>query len=104
MRKLIFAAAITVISFVFASAFSAETNENVMLTDEQKQEISKMHNEAMNQKVAIINKYVEYGVYSEAKADKMIEHVKAKYDKLEKNGYIPNWERKPHHSKQHQSE
>ncbi|WP_153403369.1 DUF2680 domain-containing protein [Gracilibacillus oryzae] len=92
--------AVLFMTFAFASEFSAETNQNVKLTDEQKQEMAKLQNDMMNQKVAIINKYVEYGVLPEEKAKKMIDHLEAKLDKLEENGFIPKWDRKPHHHKQ----
>ncbi|MFC4403920.1 DUF2680 domain-containing protein [Gracilibacillus xinjiangensis] len=99
MKKWIALAIFAIIITVgFGSPFSAETEENGKLTDEQKQEMAIMHNEVWKQKVAIIEKYVEFGIYTEEKAKKMIDHLKAKYTKLEENDYIPKWDREnPHH-------
>lgn len=64
-------------------------NEEVELTSEQKDELAFLHKNLMDQKIGIINKYVEYGVITEEKGKEMIEHLEKRYQQLEKNEFIP---------------
>ncbi|WP_216827725.1 YckD family protein [Alkalihalobacterium elongatum] len=81
----------------------AEFNDNkaevqdVELTEEQKQELGALHKEALEKKKEIIEKYVEFGVFTEEKGDKIIKKFESHYKKLEDNGYIPKWDHKRKH-------
>ncbi|MGF7186733.1 uncharacterized protein YlaN (UPF0358 family) [Desulfitispora alkaliphila] len=37
----------------------------------------------------MVNKYVEYGVISKEKGNKIISHMEKRYEKLEENDFIP---------------
>ena len=75
-------------------------NKDVQLTEEQKQEMAKMQMDALEHKKQIINKYVEYGVISEKKADKIVTKFEKHYAKMEENGFIPKWDKHDkHHNK-----
>ncbi|MFV8829062.1 YckD family protein [Alkalihalobacterium sp. APHAB7] len=81
----------------------AEFNDNeaevqeVELTEEQKQELAVLHKEAFEKKKEIIEKYVEFGVFSEEKGNKIIKKFESHYEKLEDDGYIPKWDHKRKH-------
>lgn len=64
-------------------------NFDVELTKEQKDELAFLHKSLMDQKIGIINKYVEFGVFTEGKGKKLIEHMEKHYKELEKNEFIP---------------
>jgi hypothetical protein len=72
----------------------SESKTKVQLTDAQKQELAAIHGNIMEQKRALFTKYVEFGIISEAKAKEILTHIEEKHAKLEKNGYIPNWDKK----------
>ncbi|ARK32265.1 YckD family protein [Halalkalibacter krulwichiae] len=74
----------------------------VTLTEEQKTEMAALQTQMLEQKKVILNKYVEYGVFTEEKAQKIIAHMDKHYKKLEENGFIPTWDRK--HGKHHNEE
>lgn len=76
-------------------------NPEVQLTKEQKDELSLLHKNLMDQKIGIINKYVEYGVFTEKKGKEIIEHMEKHYNELEKNEFIPTCHKK---YKKHQRE
>lgn len=90
------------IGLVFTSA-AAQTNseteetKEVKLTEEQKNELAKLYGEAFEKKKEIISKYVEYGVFSQEKGDKLMEHIESHYKKLEENNYIPKYGHHKHH-------
>lgn len=69
-------------------------NTNITLTKQQKEEMAILQKNALNQKIGIINKYVEYGVFTEEKGEKIITHMEEYYEKLEDNGFIPKWDKK----------
>jgi len=83
------------------SEAGAESPADVKLTQEQQTEMSILQKDALNQKIAIINKYIEYGVFTEEKGQKIISHLEERYNKLEQNGFIPKWDKahKNHHNK-----
>ena len=78
----------------------AETPTDVKLTEEQQEEMSNLQKDALEKKKEIINKYVEYGVFTEEKGQKIISHIEERYSKLEQNGFVPKWEKdhKKHHN------
>ncbi len=45
-----------------------------------------------DQKKEIIDKYVEYGVFTEEKTQKIKSHMDECFHKLEENRFIPNWD------------
>ncbi|KHF40742.1 YckD family protein [Halalkalibacter okhensis] len=78
----------------------AEEPADVKLTEEQKTEMAGLHKELFDQKKEIITKYVEYGVFTEEKGQKIISHIDKHYNKLEENGFVPKWDKKHHHHKE----
>lgn len=68
-----------------------QNEKNVQLTDEQKEELNELHMELMELRKELIEKYIEFGVISEEKGKKMIEHMEKHYEKLKENGFIPRW-------------
>ncbi|MFA9559758.1 YckD family protein [Evansella sp. AB-rgal1] len=70
---------------------------DVTLTEEQKNEMEALQKQALDQKKEIINKYVEYGVFTEDKGKKIISHFEKHYNMLEKNGFVPKWDKKRKH-------
>jgi hypothetical protein len=104
MKKLGIIATLMLLSIglVFTSAsaqMNPETEETkeVKLTEEQKDELAKLYGEAFEKKKEIISKYVEYGIFTEEKGDKLIEHIESHYKKLEENDYIPKYGHHKHH-------
>ncbi|MBD1382029.1 YckD family protein [Metabacillus arenae] len=89
---------IGVLGFI-PSAAGAESFTDVKLTEEQKKEMSALQKEVMEQKKEIINKYIEYGVFTEEKGQKIISHLEKHYNKLKQNGFVPKLDKK--HSKHH---
>ena len=79
----------------------AETPTEVKLTEVQQEEMSILQKEALEKKKEIINKYVEYGVFTDEKGQKIISHIEERYSKLEQNGFVPKWDKdhNKHHSK-----
>lgn len=83
--------------FVGMNGISAESmNKDVELTDEQKQEMQQLQQESLEYEKSIIDKYVEYGVFSQEKAEKIKNHLEERYAKLEENGFVPKWDKKHH--------
>ncbi|WP_058307649.1 DUF2680 domain-containing protein [Gracilibacillus massiliensis] len=76
----------------------AEKSDEVTLTDVQIEEMKNLQQQALENEISIISKYVEYGVFSKEKGEKIIEHLEGKYQTLEENKFIPKWNRK-HHKK-----
>jgi len=68
------------------------------LTEQQKSEIAALYKDIFAKRKEIVNKYKEYGVITEEKANKMISRLDKYQEKLEKNGYIPHWDK---HKKKH---
>ncbi|MFD1738115.1 DUF2680 domain-containing protein [Bacillus salitolerans] len=71
-------------------------NHHKKLTEEQKQELARLHKEAIEKQKKIIIKYVEYGVITEEKGKRMLEKTDKYYKELEEHDYIPRWEIKTH--------
>lgn len=101
MKKIITLAMVFLLAIggVFTSASAqtdAEETKEVTLTDEQKNELAGLYGEVFEKKKEIISKYVEYGVFSEEKGNKIIEHIDAHSKKLAENNYIPKHRHKHH--------
>jgi hypothetical protein len=96
MKKIIFTLiAVCVLSLNFQGYASAEDQrtapQKVNLSDAQKQELDKLHQELFTTKKALINKYVEYGVFTKEQGAMMIKKMNERYQKLKENGYMMNW-------------
>jgi hypothetical protein len=62
----------------------------VELTDKQKAELDTLYSELFTKKKAVIDKYVEFGVFSKEVGDKKKAWMDERYSKLKENGYIPS--------------
>ncbi|TCT19366.1 uncharacterized protein DUF2680 [Melghiribacillus thermohalophilus] len=70
--------------------------EDVTLTDEQKKELDAMYQEYFAVHKDIINKYVEFGIMDQEKAEKKISFLDKHYEKLKENGFVMKWDDKKH--------
>ncbi len=68
-----------------------DVNTDVELTKEQQAELEELYGQMFDTHNQIIDKYVEFGVYSEKKAEKLKERMTEKHSKLKDFGYIPKW-------------
>ncbi|MCA1053914.1 YckD family protein [Rossellomorea aquimaris] len=96
MKKWIFTLmSICFLSFSMLGSAYAEgeqdTPQKVNLTDTQKQELDKLHKQLFSTKKELINKYVEYGVFSKDQGDRMIKKMEERYQALKQNGYMMRW-------------
>ncbi|SET20399.1 Protein of unknown function [Salinibacillus kushneri] len=73
--------------------------EDIELSQAQQQELEALHNEMFQLHEQLVNKYVEFGVLSEEKAKKKMEHLEKHQEKLKENGYVPYWKDKRHKHK-----
>ncbi|MFC0470607.1 YckD family protein [Halalkalibacter kiskunsagensis] len=91
-------AGISTISTI-SQAEEVSNEAKVELTEEQKEEMAKLHKDILEKKKEVITKYVQYGVFTEEKGKKITSMFDKHYIKLEQNGFIPKWdgERKHHH-------
>ncbi|SDK19504.1 YckD family protein [Sediminibacillus albus] len=69
------------------------TQKKVELTEGQQKELAILYQDLLDKRKGIINKYLEFGVISAEKAEKMTEHLDGYYKKLEANGFIIDWEK-----------
>ncbi|MBB6214436.1 uncharacterized protein YlaN (UPF0358 family) [Anaerosolibacter carboniphilus] len=65
----------------------------VQLTEAQKKELATLQKEILMKRKEVISKYVEYGVMTEEKGKKIISRLEKHYEKLEKNGFVPKWDK-----------
>lgn len=63
--------------------------EKVQLTEQQKQELSKLQNDVLKKKKALIEKYVAYGVIPKEKGEKIISHMEKHTKMMKENGFQP---------------
>lgn len=100
MKKILCYALLFMISFGGLHVHSVSAEEvdmkNVELTDEQIQELDTLYDEMFSKHKEIIAKYVEYGVINKDKADKIMNKLDNKREKLQDKGYIPSCD---HHKK-----
>ncbi len=66
-------------------------NVSVQLTETQKQELAALHQDILAKQKEVVAKYVEYGVITQEKGDKIISRLEKRYEKLEQNQFIPKW-------------
>ncbi|UTE75880.1 MULTISPECIES: YckD family protein [unclassified Rossellomorea] len=106
MKKIVVSiAAAFIISLGFSSIVSAEgqgqaPGQKVNLTEDQKAELGKLHEQMYSTKKELVKKYVEYGVFTKEQGDKVLNMMEAKHQKLKENGYMMRWHPHPHHGKQ----
>ncbi|MFZ5967235.1 MAG: YckD family protein [Bacillota bacterium] len=91
---------LTVMAVTILGAFSMQPvdaltfdtdKENVQLTEAQKKEIAKLEKDILEKKKEVISKYVQYGVMTEEKGEKVISRLEERYKKLEQNEFVPKW-------------
>jgi hypothetical protein len=81
---------------------TGQTAEKPQLTKDQTQEIKAIYDQIFELKKQLIEKYKAYGVIDEEKAGKSIEHMEERQEKLEKDGYVPQFDKKcEKHRKKH---
>ena len=95
MKKSIMIAAAAMLLFwgIPHIAFAEEKQEtmsedNVKLTDEQLKEVRGIHQNILNEKKKLIQKYVEYGKLSEEEGTKVISRFEHHFQMMEKNGFM----------------
>lgn len=97
--------AVFLLSLGFGSLASAEgegqaPQQKVNLSEEQKAELGKLHDQMFSTKQELVKKYVEYGVFSKEQGDRILKMMEDKHQKLKENGYMMRWHPHPHHGKQ----
>ncbi|GAE33759.1 YckD family protein [Halalkalibacter akibai] len=88
---------ILVTAFMCLPTFILAEETEIKLTDEQRQEMAQLHMEVMKKKKEIITKYVDYGVFTPEKADKINAMIDKHFEKLEENNFIPKWDDQKKH-------
>ncbi|HET7580665.1 MAG TPA: YckD family protein [Bacillales bacterium] len=63
----------------------------IQLTGKQKRELAALHKEILQKKKALISKYIEYGLISEKRGQRLIAHIDRHYARMEKEGFVPKW-------------
>jgi hypothetical protein len=76
-----------------------QSNASIKLTNVQQSELANLHKDILMKKGQLIAKYVEYGIISEDKGKKIMEHMNNHYRKLEANGFIPSCDK--HKGREH---
>ncbi|MCH1626814.1 YckD family protein [Fredinandcohnia quinoae] len=76
-------------SITNAEPINSEDETKVELSDEQKKELDALFTDLLETRKAIINKYVEFGIFSQEKADKKLSWLDKHYTKMKENGYVP---------------
>ncbi|MRG86327.1 DUF2680 domain-containing protein [Salinibacillus xinjiangensis] len=79
---------------VSAEADGEAEPTNVELNEQQTKELETLHNEMFELHKQLINKYVEFGVISQEKADMKLAKMEKHQEKLKENGYIPHCDHK----------
>lgn len=65
-----------------------EQEKQIQLTESQKAELSEIYQDLLEEKKELIQKYVEFGVLSKEKGDRMIQKFEGHYKMAEKNGFM----------------
>lgn len=66
--------------------------EPVKLTDSQKSELTAIHKEVFEKKKELVNKYIEFGLISKEKGEKIISKMEKHLENLDEKG-LPRWHR-----------
>jgi len=83
---------------------SLDRGENIRLTEEQQRELENLHMEILDLRKELMNKYVEYGIFSEEQAEEYISHMERRFERLKQHGFIPHWHWKMNDGKRRDEE
>ncbi|MBE4907490.1 DUF2680 domain-containing protein [Bacillus luteolus] len=75
-----------------------EHKTDIKLTADQQEELENLYNEMFETKKQLINKYAEYDVITQNKAEEKLARLDKFQEKLKEHGYVPHW---PHHGKKY---
>ncbi|OUM89538.1 MAG: hypothetical protein C6P37_11505 [Caldibacillus debilis] len=70
---------------------SLERGKNTQLTEEQQKELENLHTEILDLRKELMEKYVEYGIFSKEQAEDYLSHMESRFERLKQNGFIPHW-------------
>ncbi|MDC3424445.1 YckD family protein [Aquibacillus sp. 3ASR75-11] len=70
--------------------------KEVKLDDQQQKQLAILYEGLINKKKGIVNRYVEYGVYSKEKGEMIKKHLDKYYQKLKENNFLPLNKHKEH--------
>ncbi|WCK56643.1 YckD family protein [Aneurinibacillus sp. Ricciae_BoGa-3] len=62
----------------------------VQLSQQQKNELAALYKDLFEKRKQLVSKYVQYGVITEEKGDKILSHMDKRYKRMEQNGFIPH--------------
>ncbi|PLS17165.1 hypothetical protein CVD28_14015 [Bacillus sp. M6-12] len=95
---------VSIIVFVCPSyAENHESQTNVQLTETQKEELSKLHEEILAKKKELIDKYAEFGIITQEKKEKIKAHMDTRFLEMKENGFICHQKHCGHRGKGHHS-
>ncbi|MBP3952206.1 YckD family protein [Bacillus suaedae] len=108
MKKLVISATMAMLLTLGVSnvtSVSAEEDltrnvEQMELTEKQQKELAKLHQTVLKHKKEVIEKYVEFGVFTDEEGTKIISMFDKHYKHLEENKFLPTWD-KEHHKGHH---
>jgi len=63
--------------------------DQIKLTETQIKELSKLYEDIFKRKKKLINKYVEYGIISQEKGERIIRHMEKHLQYVKEHGYLP---------------
>lgn len=86
-------------SLAAAEDRTSQSAIKVELTDIQKKELAHLHKVIIERKRELITKYVEFGVITQEKGQRIISRFEERYKKLEQNGFIPKCDKHKRHRK-----
>jgi hypothetical protein len=110
MKRLIIsiALALLVVNVLGVASVGAEDQADqhmqVELTNKQKKELSKLYEDIYEKKKKLISKYVEYGVMSKEKGDRIIKHMENRLEHIKQHGYMPVKHGDCHHHRHNEQE
>jgi hypothetical protein len=65
----------------------------IQLSQQQKNELGALYKDIFEKRKEVVSKYVKYGIMSEEKGKKIISRLDQRYQKMEQNGFIPQWDK-----------
>ena len=69
-------------------AQAKEEKKTIQLTEAQKNELSALHKNILVKKKQLLSKYMEFGIISEDKSEKIISCFEKRFSQIEKNGFV----------------
>lgn len=67
--------------------------KQINLTDVQKSELKQLYGKRFEIEKQIVQKYLDYGVFTKEQADKRLEKIEKIRQKIEQNGFIPKYKK-----------